>query len=109
MFHRRDILCSLNYFKPNMTHPNCDHDCTGNCEHVGCNCLCGEWHDGATAEEIQETLADDLRDTRIDTVKMLLDKHTTGGNTGTRLLASRIVDNLFPDPDINLQAEHNKN
>lgn len=22
----------------------CDHQCTGNCEHVGCNCLCGEWH-----------------------------------------------------------------
>ena len=28
-----------------MTHPNCHHQCSGNCRRVGCNCLCGEWHD----------------------------------------------------------------
>ena len=22
----------------------CDHQCTGNCRRVGCNCECGEWH-----------------------------------------------------------------
>lgn len=75
-----------------MIHPNCDHDCTSNCRREGCNCLCGEYHDSATAEEIQEMLADDERDMRIDKVKMLLDKHTTAGNMGTRLLASKIVD-----------------
>lgn len=23
---------------------NCNHQCTGNCRRVGCNCECGEWH-----------------------------------------------------------------
>lgn len=33
-----------------MKHPDCFHECTGNCRHVGCNCECGEFHD--TLEEI---------------------------------------------------------
>lgn len=28
-----------------MIHPQCDHMCTSNCRKVGCNCLCGEFHD----------------------------------------------------------------
>lgn len=28
-----------------MIHQNCDHVCSGNCRRVGCNCLCGEFHD----------------------------------------------------------------
>ena len=24
---------------------NCEHICSGNCRRVGCNCLCGEWHE----------------------------------------------------------------
>ena len=23
---------------------NCDHDCTSDCRHTGCNCDCGEFH-----------------------------------------------------------------
>ncbi len=23
---------------------NCDHQCSGNCRIIGCNCACGEWH-----------------------------------------------------------------
>ena len=33
------------------THPDCDHQCSGNCRKVGCNCLCGEWHDKYEPEE----------------------------------------------------------
>lgn len=31
--------------------PNCDHDCTSNCRHVGCNCECGEFHGYYEPEE----------------------------------------------------------
>ncbi len=91
-----------------MTHPNCDHDCTSDCRREGCNCLCGEYHDSATAEEIEESLADELRETRIDTVKMLLRMYVQGESA--RKLASDIVDNLFPQIDpvaVNELAERN--
>ena len=78
-----------------MTHPNCDHMCTSNCRREGCNCLCGEFHDSATAEEVIEMLADELRETRIGTVEMLLNKHTVAFYRTTRLLAGNIVDALF--------------
>lgn len=80
-----------------MIHPNCDHDCTSDCRREGCNCLCGEYHDSATAEEIKESLADELRETRIDTVKMLLRMYVQGESA--RKLASDIVDNLFTQID----------
>ena len=80
-----------------MTHPNCIHACTSNCRREGCNCECGEYHDSATAEEIKEMLADELREIRIDTVKMLLKMYVQGENA--RKLASNIVDNLFPTLD----------
>jgi len=91
-----------------MTHPNCDHDCTSDCRREGCNCLCGEYHDSATAEEIEESLADELRETRIDTVKMLLRMYVQGESA--RKLASDIVDNLFTQIDpvaVNELAERN--
>ena len=78
-----------------MTHPNCDHKCTSDCRRESCNCLCGEWHDSATAEEILEALADELRSERIDTVIMLLRMYIQGDSA--RKLAAKIVDSLFPD------------
>ena len=79
-----------------MTHPNCDHDCTSNCRREGCNCLCGEYHDSMTKDDIIEALADELRDTRIDTVKMCLRMYVQG--TAAHKLAGTILDTLFPNP-----------
>jgi hypothetical protein len=36
--------------------PGCEHDCTSDCRHDGCNCLCGEWH-GSYEKEEQDELA----------------------------------------------------
>ena len=80
-----------------MIHPNCDHSCTSECRRSGCNCLCGEFHDSMTQDELIEALADDLRDTRIDTVKMLLLMYVQG--EAQRKLASNIVDQLFPSEE----------
>lgn len=80
-----------------MIHPNCDHDCVSNCRREGCNCLCGEYHDSATPEEIKESLVDGLRETRIDIVKMCLRMSMQGESA--RRLASEIVDNLFKEID----------
>lgn len=44
-----------------MTHPNCEHQCSGNCRREGCNCLCGEYHDSLTPEELKELLEDEGR------------------------------------------------
>lgn len=86
-----------------MTHPNCDHNCTSNCRREGCNCLCGEFHDSATEEEIQESLADELRDIRIGTVKMLLMKYVylkpEYDGMMCYSLAGKIVDSLFPESE----------
>lgn len=41
-----------------MIHPNCEHMCSGNCRREGCNCLCGEWHDGLSKEELVEYLSE---------------------------------------------------
>lgn len=77
-----------------MKHPNCDHACTSNCRREGCDCLCGEWHDSMTQDEILEALADDLRECQIDTVKMLLRMYVQGSQA--RELAAKIVDALTP-------------
>ncbi len=88
-----------------MIHPNCDHSCTSDCRREGCNCPCGEFHDSATAEEIQESLADELRDTRIDIVKMITNKYTDFKpeyeftSMSPYKLAGLIVDELFPEID----------
>lgn len=37
-----------------MTHPDCEHVCSGNCRRNGCNCLCGEFHDTLSKEEVKE-------------------------------------------------------
>lgn len=41
-----------------MTHPNCFHLCSGNCRRVGCNCLCGEFHDTLNQSELDEIQED---------------------------------------------------
>ena len=38
--------------------PNCFHLCSGNCRRVGCNCLCGEFHDIMNQSELDEILED---------------------------------------------------
>lgn len=76
-----------------MTHPNCDHGCTSNCRREGCNCLCGEYHDSMTQDEIIEALKDEVRDTQIDTVKMLLRMYVQGH--AAYHLAATIVDTLM--------------
>lgn len=92
-----------------MTHPNCDHSCTSECRRSGCNCLCGEFHDSMTQDELIEVLADELRDVKIDTVKMLIQMHVQGAEAYR--LASQIVDALFPtelDPvAVNVLTEKN--
>lgn len=97
-----------------MIHPNCDHMCTSDCRREGCNCLCGEFHDSMTAEEIQEVLADELWHTRISTVSMLLTEYTDPkpkyDGMLSRQIASKIVDALFPKIDpvaVNELSERN--
>jgi hypothetical protein len=62
-----------------------------------------------TPDELIEALKDDLRDTRIETVKMLLLMYLQGEKA--RKLASDIVDGLFPDQDFindkKALAQHN--
>mgnify|MGYP001615324901 CR=1 FL=1 len=41
-----------------MTHPDCSHLCSGNCRRIGCNCLCGEFHDTLSQEELDEIQED---------------------------------------------------
>ena len=90
-----------------MTHPNCDHSCTSDCRREGCNCLCGEFHGESTPEEIEEALQDELRDVKIDTVKMMLQMYVQG--TRAYELAAKIVDALQPLPNeaINVLTEKN--
>lgn len=40
--------------------PNCNHQCSGNCRRVGCNCECGEWHGKyePTPEEEKQAMED---------------------------------------------------
>lgn len=51
----RDIVSVI---KTNMKHPNCFHQCSGNCRRVGCNCQCGEFHDTLNQSELDEILED---------------------------------------------------
>lgn len=37
-----------------MIAPNCFHVCSGNCRRIGCNCLCGEFHDTLNQSELDE-------------------------------------------------------
>lgn len=37
----------------------CGHLCSGNCRRVGCNCICGEWHE--YPEEVREQEAIDYQ------------------------------------------------
>lgn len=78
-----------------MTHPDCDHGCTSNCRREGCNCLCGEWHDSLTQEELKEALEDEMRDLRIENVKNLLMKYSIPDGKTPYQLAAQIVDTLF--------------
>lgn len=39
-----------------MTHPNCEHQCSGRCRREGCNCLCGEFHDTLDQDEVNEII-----------------------------------------------------
>ena len=80
-----------------MTHPNCDHSCTSECRRSGCNCLCGEFHDSMTQDEVLEAVKGDLWETRVDTVKMLTRMFVQGNDA--HKLACNIVDALFPDQD----------
>mgnify|MGYP001582168619 CR=1 FL=1 len=41
-----------------MKHPNCFHKCNSNCRRVGCNCLCGEFHDTLDQSELDEIQED---------------------------------------------------
>lgn len=42
-----------------MIHPDCEHQCTSNCRREGCNCLCGEYHDTMTEEELEDLEEDE--------------------------------------------------
>ena len=97
-----------------MIHPNCDHSCTSDCRREGCNCLCGEFHDSMTQDDIIEALTDELRDTRIDMVKMILMKYCVlkpeYDGMMAYSLAGKIVDTLFKELDpvaVNELAERN--
>ena len=79
-----------------MTHPYCEHVCSGNCRREGCNCLCGEFHDSMTKEELKEAIADGFRDMRIELVKRMMRMYVQGNSA--YLLASNIVDALFDEP-----------
>jgi hypothetical protein len=80
------------------THPNCDHDCTSDCRREGCNCLCGEYHGSMSFSELQDALEDEIRDTKIDTVKMLLQMYVQG--TRAYELAAKIVDAVCDKPEM---------
>lgn len=41
-----------------MIHPNCIHNCTSNCRREGCNCECGNVHDGLDKDEYQEAVSE---------------------------------------------------
>jgi hypothetical protein len=58
-------------------------------------------------EELQDALEDEIRDTKIDTVKMLLQMYVQG--TRAYELAAKIVDALQPLPNeaINVLTEKN--
>lgn len=45
-----------------MIHPDCDHQCISNCRRVGCNCLCGEFH------EHYEPMEEDVIRKRLETL-----------------------------------------
>ena len=79
------------------THPDCDHDCTSDCRREGCNCLCGEYHGSMSFDELQDALEDEIRDVKIDTVKMLLQMYVQG--TRAYELATKIVDAVCDTPE----------
>ncbi len=56
-----------------MIHPNCEHMCSSNCRREGCNCECGEWHDGLTKEELDEILEEEEPKV-VEEIKKILNK-----------------------------------
>lgn len=84
-----------------MTHPDCDHVCTSDCRREGCECLCGEYHNSMTAEELIEAKNDGARDLRIDIVKIFLMKYVElkpeYDGMMCYTLSAKIVDALFPE------------
>ena len=86
------------------THPDCDHDCTSDCRREGCNCLCGEWHGTMSFDELQEALINEIRETKIGSVKMILMKYCVLKSQYDGMmcyeLAAKIVDAVCDTPEI---------
>lgn len=58
MVKPRYQLSTIRIRKYYMIHPNCVHACTSNCRREGCNCECGEYHDGLDKDEYLEAVSE---------------------------------------------------